>query len=72
MLVHLLAVARARGYTRVSLETGRTEAFAPAVALSEIMRSLTDSIMNSSGSSTPTLVVPSAPTGTTAVTLEPM
>ncbi|MFM9934714.1 MAG: GNAT family N-acetyltransferase, partial [Novosphingobium sp.] len=33
MLVHLLAVARARGYTRVSLETGRTEAFAPAVAL---------------------------------------
>ena len=45
---------------------------APAVALSEIMRSLTDSIMNSSGSSTPTLVVPSAPTGTTAVTLEPM
>ena len=33
MLVHLLAVARARGYARVSLETGRTEAFAPAVAL---------------------------------------
>ncbi len=33
MLQHLLAVARARGYTRVSLETGRTEAFAPAVAL---------------------------------------
>ena len=33
MLVHLLAVARARGNTRVSLETGRTEAFAPAVAL---------------------------------------
>lgn len=33
MLVHLLAVARARGYSRVSLETGRTEAFAPAVAL---------------------------------------
>ena len=33
MLVHLLEVARARGYSRVSLETGRTEAFAPAVAL---------------------------------------
>jgi putative acetyltransferase len=33
MLRHLLAVARARGYARVSLETGRTEAFAPAVAL---------------------------------------
>ena len=33
MLVHLLEVARARGYARVSLETGRTEAFAPAVAL---------------------------------------
>jgi putative acetyltransferase len=33
MLVHLLGVAKARGYTRVSLETGRTEAFAPAVGL---------------------------------------
>lgn len=33
MLVHLLGVARRRGYARVSLETGRTEAFAPAVAL---------------------------------------
>ncbi|WP_298190923.1 GNAT family N-acetyltransferase [Novosphingobium sp.] len=33
MLVHLLRVAQGRGYTRVSLETGRTEAFAPAVAL---------------------------------------
>ncbi|WP_408589628.1 GNAT family N-acetyltransferase [Novosphingobium sp.] len=33
MLVHLLSVARERGYTRVSLETGRTEAFAPAVTL---------------------------------------
>ncbi|KUR72403.1 acetyltransferase [Novosphingobium fuchskuhlense] len=33
VLRHLLAVAQARGYTRVSLETGRTEAFAPAVAL---------------------------------------
>ena len=33
MLLHLLGVARARGYARVSLETGRTEAFAPAVAL---------------------------------------
>jgi len=33
MLVHLLDVARARGYAHVSLETGRTEAFAPALAL---------------------------------------
>jgi len=33
MLQHLLGVARGRGYARVSLETGRTEAFAPAVAL---------------------------------------
>lgn len=33
MLQHLLAVARTRGYARVSLETGRTEAFAPAVTL---------------------------------------
>ena len=33
MLVHLLGVARGRGYARVSLETGRTDAFAPAVAL---------------------------------------
>ena len=33
MLVHLLGVAVARGYARVSLETGRTEAFAPALRL---------------------------------------
>lgn len=33
ILRHLLGVARARGFTRVSLETGRTGAFAPAVAL---------------------------------------
>jgi len=33
ILRHLLHVARTRGYTRVSLETGRTAAFAPAVAL---------------------------------------
>lgn len=33
MLVHLLEVARARGYTRVSLETGRTDAFAAAAGL---------------------------------------
>lgn len=30
ILDHLLAVARARGYTRVSLETGSTEPFKPA------------------------------------------
>jgi putative acetyltransferase len=33
MLAHLLELARARGYARVSLETGRTEAFAAAVGL---------------------------------------
>lgn len=30
LLLHLLAEAQARGYARVSLETGRPEAFAPA------------------------------------------
>ena len=33
MLTHLLEVARARGFRRVSLETGTTAAFAPARAL---------------------------------------
>lgn len=33
MLRHLLAVARGRGYTRVSLETGRGPAFEPALGL---------------------------------------
>jgi putative acetyltransferase len=33
MLDHLLGVARARGYTRVSLETGSGDAFEPALAL---------------------------------------
>ena len=33
MVDHLLGAARGRGYTRVSLETGTTEAFAPARAL---------------------------------------
>ena len=33
MLDHLLAVARARGYRRVSLETGSMAAFSPARAL---------------------------------------
>jgi putative acetyltransferase len=33
ILDHLLAEARARGYTRVSLETGRPEPFRPAQAL---------------------------------------
>ena len=33
MLDHLLALAGERGYRRVSLETGNTEAFAPARAL---------------------------------------
>ena len=35
MLDHLLAVARARGYARVSLETGRPEPFLPARRLYE-------------------------------------
>jgi putative acetyltransferase len=35
MLHHLLAEARARGYTRVSLETGRPEPFLPARRLYE-------------------------------------
>lgn len=35
MLAHLLGVARARGFRRVSLETGTTSAFAPARALYE-------------------------------------
>ena len=33
ILHHLLAVARERGYTRISLETGSMEAFAPARTL---------------------------------------
>ncbi|MGO9853950.1 MAG: GNAT family N-acetyltransferase [Acidimicrobiales bacterium] len=33
MLAQLVALARQRGYRRVSLETGRSEAFAPARAL---------------------------------------
>ena len=33
LLVHLLALARARGYRRVSLETGSGPAFEPALAL---------------------------------------
>jgi putative acetyltransferase len=35
MLDHLLGVARRRGYTRVSLETGRPETFRPARELYE-------------------------------------
>jgi putative acetyltransferase len=35
MLAHLLATARARGYSRVSLETGRPEHFLPARRLYE-------------------------------------
>jgi putative acetyltransferase len=33
MLIHLLGIAKARGFHRVSLETGTTAAFAPARAL---------------------------------------
>jgi putative acetyltransferase len=35
MLAHLLAVAADRGYARVSLETGGTDAFVPARTLYE-------------------------------------
>lgn len=33
ILLHLLAIARSRGYTRVSLETGQGPAFEPALGL---------------------------------------
>ena len=33
MLDHIIGVARARGYTRLSLETGTTPTYGPAVAL---------------------------------------
>jgi putative acetyltransferase len=33
MVTHIVAVARARGYRRVSLETGTMDAFAPARSL---------------------------------------
>lgn len=49
-----------------------TNGVAPASALKEIMGSLTHSIIQSSGSSSPQLVIPSAPSGTQAVPLEPM
>ena len=35
MLTHILSQARERGYRRLSLETGSTEAFTPALALYE-------------------------------------
>ncbi len=35
MLTHIIAEARERGYQRLSLETGSTEAFIPALALYE-------------------------------------
>lgn len=33
ILDHIIAVARSRGYTRLSLETGSTASFVPAIAL---------------------------------------
>jgi uncharacterized protein YegL len=42
----------------------------PGNALKEILRSLTNSIVSSSSSSTPQLVVPAAPDGCTAVPLQ--
>lgn len=44
----------------------------PGNALKEILRSLTNTILNSSSSSTPTLQVQQAPPGTTAVPLDTM
>jgi putative acetyltransferase len=35
MLTHIISEARERGYRRLSLETGSTEAFIPALALYE-------------------------------------
>jgi putative acetyltransferase len=35
MLTHIISEARARGYRRLSLETGSTEAFIPALAMYE-------------------------------------
>lgn len=35
MLVHMISVARERGYRRLSLETGSSDAFVPAMALYE-------------------------------------
>lgn len=35
MLAHLIGTARSRGYTRLSLETGTNQAFAPARAMYE-------------------------------------
>lgn len=59
-------------------EVGTTAAFLaqqginPGNALKEIMRSLTNSIVQSAGSSSPTLVVPPAPDGTIALELDVM
>jgi uncharacterized protein YegL len=44
----------------------------PGNALKEIMRSLTNSIVSSSGQANPTLVVPDAPDGCVSVPLDPM
>lgn len=44
----------------------------PGNALKEILKSLTNTIVNSSSSSTPTLIVQQAPPGTTAVPLDTM
>ena len=59
-------------------EVGTTAAFLaqtgidPGNALKEIMRSLTNSIVQTAGSLTPTLVVPPAPDGTIALELDVM
>ena len=44
----------------------------PGAALREIIGSIADSIVQSGTSSTPTLVIPPAPDGTTSIPLEPM
>ena len=45
MLLHLIGEARARGYARLSLETGRGEAFEPALGLYRKCSSLYESAM---------------------------
>ncbi len=70
--------ADAKTIAEVGATGGRTAAFLaetgidPGNALKEIMRSLTNSIVQSASSSTPTLVVPPAPDGTIALELDVM
>jgi uncharacterized protein YegL len=73
---HIIAFGVAGANPSVIGKVGTKAAFIanqgtdPGNALKEILRSLTNSIINSSSSSTPTLHVPTAPPGTTAVPLD--